>query len=154
MLNDIDLTKEEIEELNELIEKLKHIEQLAEKSRKEKIMSKIVAVIIFLLTGAVMLCIGPGVIGYLLWVTLYGFLLYYIFGVRKSGVPDYDECSRAAKIMVNDCIKIIEHKEIVEIIYSDPEFYIGKYNKLLEYYPNMASKTLKRLICCKPKSKI
>ncbi len=154
MLNDIDLTKEEIEELNELIEKLKHIEQLAEKSRKEKTMSEIVAVIIFLLTGAVMLCIGPGVIGYLLWVTLYGFLLYYIFGVRKSGVPDYDECSRAAKIMVNDCIKIIEHKEIVEIIYSDPEFYIGKYNKLLEYYPNMASKTLKRLICCKPKSKI
>lgn len=154
MLNDIDLTKEEIEELNELIEKLKHIEQLAEKSRKEKIMSEIVAVIIFLLTGAVMFCIGPGVIGYLLWVTLYGFLLYYIFGVRKSGVPDYDECSRAAKIMVNDCIKIIEHKEIVEIIYSDPEFYIGKYNKLIEYYPNMASKTLKRLICCKPKSKI
>lgn len=154
MLNDIDLTKEEIEELNELIEKLKHIEQLAEKYRKEKIMSEIVAVIIFLLTGAVMLCIGPGVIGYLLWVALYGFLLYYIFGVRKSGVPDYDECSRAAKIMVNDCIKIIEHKEIVEIIYSDPEFYIGRYNKLLEYYPNMASKTLKRLICCKPKSKI
>lgn len=154
MLKDIILTKEEIEELNELIEKLKHIEQLAEKSRKEKIMSEIVAVIIFLLTGAVMLCIGPGVIGYLLWVTLYGFLLYYIFGVRKSGVLDYDECSRAAKIMVNDCIKIIEHKEIVEIIYSDPEFYIGKYNKLLEYYPNMASKTLKRLICCKPKSKI
>jgi len=154
MLNDIILTKEEIEELNELIEKLKHIEQFAEKSRKEKIMSEIVAVIIFLLTGAVMLCIGPGVIGYLLWVTVYGFLLYYIFGVRKSGVPDYDECSRAAKIMVNDCIKIIEHKEIVEIIYSDPEFYIGKYNKLLEYYPNMASKTLKRLICCKPKSKI
>ena len=74
MLNDIDLTKEEIEELNELVEELKHIEQLAEKSRKEKIMSEIVAVIIFLLTGAVMLCIGSGVIGYLLWVTLYGFL--------------------------------------------------------------------------------
>ena len=154
MLNDIDLTKEELGELNELIEQLKHIEQLAEKSRREKITSEIVAIIVFLLTGSVMLYIGPGVIGYLVWVTLYGFLLYYIFGVRKSDVPDYDECSRVAKFTVNDCIKIIEHREIAEIIYSDPEFYIGKYNKLLEYYPNMASKTLKRLICCKPKSKI
>jgi fatty acid desaturase len=91
MLNDIDLTKEEIEELNELIEKLKHIERLAEKSRKEKIMSEIVATLVFLLTGSVMLYIGPDVIGYLIWIALYGFLLYYIFGVRKSDVPEYDE---------------------------------------------------------------
>jgi len=48
----------------------------------------------------------------------------------------------------------IERKEIAEIVYSDPEFYIGKYNKLIEYYPNMASKILKSLICYKPKSKI
>lgn len=153
MLNDIDLTKEEFGELNELIEQLKHIEQLAEKSRKEKITSEIVATIVFLLTGSVMIYIGSGVIGYLVWITLYGSLLYYIFGVRKSGVPDYEECSRAAKVTVSDCIKIIERKEIAEIIYSDPEFYIGKYNKLLDYYPNMASKTLKSLIYCKPKSK-
>ena len=154
MLNEIDLTQEELGELNELVEQLKHIEQLAEKSRKEKIMSEIVAIIVFLLTGSVMLYIGPGVIGYLVWITLYGSLLYYIFGVRKSGVPDYDECSRTAKVTVSDCIKIIERKKIAEIIYSDPEFYIGKYNKLLEYYPNMANKTLKSLIHSKPKSKI
>lgn len=150
----LDLTKEEFNDLNMLFEQLKQIERLAEKSRKEKIMSEIVAILVFLLTGSVMLYIGPGIIGYLIWIALYGFLLYYIFGVRKSGVPDYDECSRSAKFTVNDCIKIIEHREIAEIIYSDPEFYIGKYNKLLQYYPNIVSKTLKSLICCKPKSKI
>ena len=154
MPNNIDLTREEFGELNELIEQLRHIEQLAEKSRKEKIMSEIVAIIVFLLTGSVMLFIGSDVVGYLVWITLYGFLLYYIFGVRKSSVPDYDECSRVAKITLSDCIKIIERKEIAEIVYSDPEFYIVKYNKLIEYYPDMASKILKSLIYYKPKSKI
>jgi hypothetical protein len=151
MLNDIDLTKEEIEELNELIEKLKHIERLAEKSRKEKIMSEIVATLVFLLTGSVMLYIGPDVIGYLIWIALYGFLLYYIFGVRKSDVPEYDECAKVAKSTVSECIKIIEHRKAAEIIYSDPEFYIGKYNKLICYYPHIESDTLIKLISKKPK---
>ena len=45
MLND--LTKEEIAELNDLLEQLKQIEQLSEKSRKEKIMGEIVATLFF-----------------------------------------------------------------------------------------------------------
>ena len=45
MLND--LTKEEIAELNDLLEQLKQIEQLSEKSRKEKIMGEIVATLVF-----------------------------------------------------------------------------------------------------------
>ena len=152
MLKDIGLKKEELDELKELIEQLKQIEQLAVKSKKEKLMSEIVATIVFILTGSVMLYIGSEIIGYLIWLALYGFLLYYIFGVRKSAVLKYDECARVAKFTVSDCIKIIEHKEITEIIYSDPEFYIGKYNKLLGYYPNIASETLKDLIYSKPKS--
>ena len=71
MPNNIDLTREEFGELNELIEQLRHIEQLAEKSRKEKIMSEIVAIIVFLLTGSVMLFIGSDVVGYLVWITLW-----------------------------------------------------------------------------------
>ena len=46
---------------------------------------------------------------YLIWIVLYGFLLYYIFGVRKSDVPNYNECVQAAKFIVSDCVKIIEH---------------------------------------------
>ena len=87
-----------------------------------------------------------GIIGYVIWIVLYGFLLYYIFGVRKSEVPEYEECVRAAKLTVSDCIKIIECKELAEIVYSDPEFYIDKYNKLVGYYPNIANKTLRTLI--------
>ena len=150
MPKDFDLTKEEFYELNMLFEQLKQIERLAEKSRKEKIMSEIVATLVFLLTGSVMLYIGPGVIGYLIWIALYGFLLYYIFGVRKSDVPEYDECAKAAKSTVSECIKIIEHRKVAEIIYSDPEFYIEKYNKLICYYPNIESKTLIKLISKKP----
>jgi len=151
MLND--LTKEEIAELNDLLEQLKQIEQLSEKSRKEKIMGEIVATLVFLLTGSVMLYIGPGVIGYLIWLALYGFLLYFIFGIRKSDVPEYAECAKAAKYTVSDCIKIIERNRIAEIVYKDPEFYVEKYNKLIRYLPDVDSKTLKRLIYQKSKNK-
>ncbi len=152
MLKNIELSKQELDELNELIEQLKQIEKFAEKSRKEKSISEIVATIVFLLTGSIMLYIGSDVIGYVIWIALYGFLLYYIFGVRKSDVPEYDECSKAAKSTVSECIKIIEHRKVAEIIYSDPEFYIGKYNKLICYYPNIESKTLIKLISNKPKT--
>ena len=148
MLND--LTKEEIAELNDLLEQLKQIEQLSEKSKKEKIMGEIVATLVFLLTGSVMLYIGPGVIGYLIWLALYGFLLYFIFGIRKSNLPEYDECVKAAKYTVSDCIKIIEHNLVAEIVYKDPEFYIEKYNKLIRYLPAVDNKTLKKLIYQKP----
>ena len=151
MLND--LTKEEIAELNDLLEQLKQIEQLSEKSIKEKIMGEIVATLVFLLTGSVMLYIGPGVIGYLIWLALYGFLLYFIFDIRKSDVPEYAECVKAAKYTVSDCIKVIEHNQIAEIVYKDPEFYIEKYNKLIRYFPTADNKTLKRLIHQKPQSK-
>ena len=152
MLNDNNLTKEELNELNKLFEQLKQIERLSEKSRQEKNISEIVAVLIFLLTGSVMFYIDSGILGYLIWIVLYGFLLYYIFGVRKSGVPEYSKCVKAAKYTVSDCVKVIEHKQIAEIIYSDPEFYIEKYNKLIACYPHMASRTLKTLIHKKPKS--
>ena len=151
MLND--LTKEEIAELNDLLEQLKQIEQLSEKSRKEKIMGEIVATLVFLLTGSVMLYIGPGVIGYLIWLALYGFLLYFIFGIRKSNLPEYDECVKAAKYTVSDCIKIIEHNRVAEIVYKDPEFYIEKYNRLIRYLPAVDNKTLKKLIYQKPQNK-
>ena len=147
----LDLTKEEFNDLNMLFEQLKQIERLAEKSRKDKIMSGIVATLAFLLTGSVMLYIGPGIIGYLIWIALYGFLLYYIFGVRKSDIPEYDECAKVAKSTVCECIKIIEHRKVAEIIYSDPEFYIEKYNKLICYYPYIESDTLIKLISKKPK---
>jgi hypothetical protein len=151
MLND--LTKEEIAELNDLLEQLKQIEQLSEKSRKEKIMGEIVATLVFLLTGSVMLYIGPGVIGYLIWLALYGFLLCFIFGIRKSNLPEYDKCVKAAKYTVSDCIKIIEHNRVAEIVYKDPEFYIEKYNKLIRYLPAVDNKTLKKLIYQKPQNK-
>ena len=152
MLNDANLAREELDELNELFGQLKQIECLAEKSKREKTISEIVGVLIFVLTGSVMLYLGSGILGYLIWIALYGFLLYYIFGVRKSEGPEYSECVQAAKFIVSDCVKIIEHRQIAEIIYSDPEFYIEKYNKLVAYYPHMASKTLKSLIHKKPKS--
>jgi hypothetical protein len=151
MLND--LTKEEMAELNELLEQLKQIEQLSEKSRKEKIMGEIVATLVFLLTGSVMLYIRSNVIGYLIWIALYGFILYFIFGIRKSDLPEYDECVKAAKYTVSDCIKVIERNQIAEIVYKDPEFYIEKYNKLIRYLPAVESKTLKRLIYRKPNIK-
>ena len=151
MLNSNNLTKEELDELDELFEQLKQIEKLSEKSKQDKTIREIVAVLIFLLTGSVMLYIGPGVLGYLIWVALYGFLLYYILGVRKSGVPEYNECVKAAKLIVSDCVKLIEHRKIAEIVYSDPEFYIDKYNKLIAYYPHIESKTLKALIYKKTK---
>ena len=152
MLNDANLAREELDELNELFGQLKQIERLSEKSKQEKTISEIVAVLIFVLTGSVMLYLGSGILGYLIWIALYGFLLYYIFGVRKSGVPEYNKCVEAAKFIVSGCVKIIEHKQSAEIIYSDPEFYIGKYNKLVAYYPHMASKTLESLIHKKPKN--
>ena len=116
-------------------------------------MGEIVATLVFLLTGSVMLYIGPGVIGYLIWLALYGFLLYFIFGIRKSNLPKYDECVKAAKYTVSDCIKIIEHNRVAEIVYKDPEFYIEKYNKLIRYLPAVDNKTLKKLIHQKPQSK-
>ena len=106
-------------------------------------MGEIVVTLVFLLTGSVMLYIGPGVIGYLIWLALYGLLLYFIFGIRKSNLPEYDECVKAAKYTVSDCIKIIECNKIAEIVYKDPEFYIEKYNKLIRYVPNEYNKTLK-----------
>jgi hypothetical protein len=151
MLND--LTKEEMAELNELLEQLKQIEQLSEKSRKEKITGEIVATLVCLLTGSVMLYIRSNVIGYLIWIALYGFILYFIFGIRKSDLPEYDECVKAAKYTVSDCIKVIERNQIAEIVYKDPEFYIEKYNKLIRYLPAVESKTLKRLIYRKPNIK-
>jgi selenophosphate synthetase-related protein len=151
MLNN--LTKEERAELNELLEQLKQIERLSEKSRKEKTMGEIIAVLVFLLTGSVMLYIESGVIGYLIWIALYGFVLYFIFGIRKSDVPEYAECVKAAKYTVSDCIKVIEHNQIAEIVYKDPEFYIEKYNKLIRYFPAADNKTLKRLIHQKPQNK-
>ena len=107
----------------------------------------------FLLTESVMLYIGPGVIGYLIWLALYGFLLYFIFGIRKSNLPEYDDCVKAAKYTVSDCIKIIEHNRVAEIVYKDPEFYIEKYNKLIRYLPAVDNKTLKKLIYQKPQNK-
>jgi hypothetical protein len=151
MLND--LTKDEMAELNELLEQLKQIEQLSEKSRKEKIMGEIVATLVFLLTGSVMLYIRSNVIGYLIWIALYGFILYFIFGIRKSDLPEYDECVKAAKYTVSDCIKVIERNQIAEIVYKDPEFYIEKYNKLIRYLPAVDNKTLKKLIYQKPQNK-
>lgn len=153
MLNDNNLTQEERNELNELFEQLKQIEKISEKSKQEKTMSNIAVVLIYLLTSSVMLYIKPGILGYLIWVVLYGFLLYYILVVRKSGVPEYNECVKAAKCTVSNCVKIIEHKQIAEIVYRDPEFYIEKYDKLVSYYPHIASKTLKALIHVRPKAK-
>ena len=151
MFINIELKEQEIDELNELLKQLKQIEIIAEKSRKEKKMGEIVAIIIFLLTGSVMFYIGSGIIGYVIWIALYGFLLYYIFVVRKKDVPEYETCVRAAKFIVSDCIKIIERKEVGEIIYNDPEFYIEKYNKLIKYYPDIESKSLRSLIYKKTK---
>ena len=152
MQKNIDLTKEQLDELNELFRQLKQIENLAEKSSKEKLMSEVAGTLLFILTGCVMLYIGIHIIGYLVWIAIYGFLLYYFFCVRKSGFPKYDECVIAAKVTVCDCIKIIEHNQIAEIVYDDTKFYIHKYNKLINYYPDIASNTLKMLIHCKPKS--
>lgn len=152
MLNDNNLTKEECNQLNELLGQLKQIEELSKKSKQEKMICEIVALLIFLLTGSVMLYIEPGVLGYLVWIVLYGVLLYYILGVRKSTVPEYSECVKVAKITVSDCVKIIEHKQIAEIVYSDPEFYVEKYNKLVTYCPHIASETLKALINTKTKA--
>lgn len=146
ILNDNNLTEEERNELSELFEQLKRIEEISEKSKQEKTMREIVVVLIFLLTGGVMFLLRPGILGYLIWVVLYGFLLYYILYVRKSSVPEYNECAKAAKFTVSDCVKIIEHKQIAEIVYRDPEFYVEKYNKLVSYCPHIASKTLKTLI--------
>lgn len=152
MLNSNSLTKEELSELNELLEQLKQIEVLSKKAKQGKILTEIAVGLIFLLTGSVMLYIRSNVLGYLVWLALYGFFLYYIFGVRKSSVPEYNECVKAAKITVSDCVKIIEHRQNAEIVYSDPEFYIEKYNKLVMYYPNIASKQLKALIHKKNKT--
>ena len=153
MQKDFDLTKEQLEEINELFKQLKQIEKQAEKSRKENWMSEIAATLVFIFTGSVMLFIESRVIGYFVWIALFGFLLYYIFGVRKSDVPEYDDCARAAKCIVSNCIKIIEHNQVAEVVYNDPKFYIEKYNKLIGYYPCMASKTLNGLVSRKPKSK-
>ena len=152
MLNDNDLTKEEYNELNGLLGQLKQIEELSKKSKQEKMIREVVVLLIFLLTGSVMLYIGPGVLGYLVWIVLYGVLLYYILGVRKNTVAEYSECVKAAKIAVSDCVKIIEHKQIAEIVYSDPEFYVEKYNKLVTCCPHIASETLKALIKTKTKA--
>lgn len=70
MINKNDLTNEEFNELKELLEQLKQIEKLAEKSKKEKVLSEIVAVLVFILTASVMLYINSGIIDYSIWVTL------------------------------------------------------------------------------------
>lgn len=151
MPNDNSLTKEERNELNHLLAQLKQIERLSKQAKQEKIIRDLVVLLIFLLTGGVMFYIEPGILGYLVWLALYGFFLHYIFGVRKSSVPEYNECVKAAKFTVSDCVKIIEHTQIAEIVYSDPDFYVEKYNKLVTYCPHIASETLKTLIHTRPK---
>ena len=148
-MKNLNLTTAEQLELENLLEELNQIIKIAEKSRKEKIMREFVGVLIFLLTGSVMIYIESSIIGYLVWLALYGFLSYYIFGVRKNALPEYNDCIQAARNIVSDCVKIIEHTKIVEIEY--PNFYIEKYNKLIRYFPDLESKTLKSLIY--PKNK-